>query len=173
MLFLAYTKRAENIAISATRSTAAGAACPPPATVFCAIVAGAAGGVGFEVVREVVKNPPKNPSPSHICKRSISDGGAHGFNSDLPPITSQILEGLPSSLMQVEIPGHEFISNTGFVNGILSLFFILKMIGKGHPSSKLYMDEICTTVYPSAKLEHCYQYLKNGVRKYDSLSSEY
>ena len=68
MLFLAYTKRAENIAICATRSTAAGAACPPPATVFCAIVAGAAGGVGFEVV----KNAPKNP-PSHFCKRSIID----------------------------------------------------------------------------------------------------
>ena len=73
MLFLAYTKRAENIAICATRSTAAlaaGAACGPGA-LACAIGAAAAGGVGFEVVREVVKNPPKNPSPSHICKRSI------------------------------------------------------------------------------------------------------
>ena len=39
------------------------------------------------------------------------------------------------------------------VDSIISIFLIIKLMTIGHPKGKQYMDEVCSVVYPNAKIQ--------------------
>ena len=106
-----------------------------------------------------------NLSLNHGNDISFEDNGL--FDNSLQPLSDDILEGLPSSFINADVSSFDFKTTNGSAQEILSIFFVLQMIGKGHPSSKPYIKEICGTVYPSSDLDHCHKFLKDAVSKYD------
>ena len=41
------------------------------------------------------------------------------------------------------------------VDSIISIFLIIKLMTIGHPKGKQYIDEVCSVMYPNAKIQVC------------------
>ena len=90
------------------------------------------------------------------CRRSVVDGEA------LPQIQNialpiELESKLPVSLLDIDLTHDVTTNTTDLVNSVAGVLLIIQLMISGHPKGKPYLDEICTSVYPTEHLEVRFQ----------------
>ena len=93
-----------------------------------------------------------------LCKREVRQ----------EPSAAPLLTA-PRSLRDIDLHTQSVDS---MVQGILSVFLILKLVFSKSPLAKPYLGELCTAVDQAEDLEECHHWLIASLQKYDKLNSE-
>ncbi len=77
------------------------------------------------------------------------------------------LAALPASFQDIKGFTVAHSDMDGFVDALVSVLLMVKLMTAGHPKSKPYYSEICGGIYPTMPLVDCERKLHGALQKYD------